>query len=238
MPDIQFSFSLPKLVNAVAMFSDLGIKDLTKLKVVKLLYFADKAHLLEHGAPILGDSYYCMDYGPVPSLALNELNDAISRNELLDSSSDLSLIDQVLRVRKPFWKKLPTFESKTHCDESLFTASEVSVLYRTVEQYGNCSAHDLVSISHQEPTWLIPNQERQVGSRAPIPYELFFEGCDARGRQHLAQLVARFRGEEIEMPGDSAYRQFTVALLEASDDEIDWSVDRDHQSRKAMHWVQ
>jgi uncharacterized phage-associated protein len=233
MPEIQFSFSLPKLVHSIALFSDLGIKDLTKLKVVKLLFFADKTHLLEQGAPILGDSYYCMDYGPVPSLALNELNDALQRNELLDSSPDLNLIDQVLRVRKSVWKKLPLFESKTTWDHSVFTDSECAVLRRTIEQYGRYSARQLVDISHRDPTWIIPNKERDAGGRVPIPYELFFEGCDALGKQHLAQLLARFRGEEMEMPGDVAYREFSASLLD-DDEEIDWSIDRDHRNRGAL----
>lgn len=234
MPDIQFRFSLPKLVHSIALFSDLGLKDLTKLKVVKLLFFADKAHLLEQGTPILGDSYYCMDYGPVPSLALNELNDALLRNEVLDSSPDLTLIDQVLRVRRSVWRKHPLFESKTSSDRSVFADSECAVLRRIIDQYGNCSAHELVDLSHKEPTWIIPNKEREAGGRVPIPYELFFEGCDTRGKQHLAQLVARFRGEAMEMPGDESYRQFGSELLD-HDEEIDWSVDRDHRSRRALH---
>ena len=55
MGDIKFEFNLDKLIHAIAFFCAKGIQDLTKLKVAKLLYFADKKHLLEHGEPILGD---------------------------------------------------------------------------------------------------------------------------------------------------------------------------------------
>ena len=35
--------------------------------IFKIIYFADQAHLLKFGRPILIDDYYSMDYGPVPS---------------------------------------------------------------------------------------------------------------------------------------------------------------------------
>ena len=45
-----------------------------KLKLVKLLYFADKYHLLKYGRQISGDSYFALPYGPIPSGALDILN--------------------------------------------------------------------------------------------------------------------------------------------------------------------
>src|SRR6266849_2457700 len=78
MSRITFNFKLEKLVHALAYFSKNGVRNLTKLKAAKLLYFADREHLLRHGRPILGDVYFCLPYGPVPSLALNEMSDAIA----------------------------------------------------------------------------------------------------------------------------------------------------------------
>lgn len=78
MSELKFNFSLDKLIHALALFSTYGVRDLTKLKAAKLLYFADKDHLLRFGRPIIGDVYYCLSYGPVPSVALNEMNDAIN----------------------------------------------------------------------------------------------------------------------------------------------------------------
>src|ERR1700722_19031601 len=100
--NLTFEFSIDKLVQAIAYFSNAGIRDLTKLKVAKLLYFADKEHLLHHGRPILGDDYWCMDFGPVPSFALNEMSVAISGSEVQSSGeSDASAFERVLNVRRP-----------------------------------------------------------------------------------------------------------------------------------------
>src|SRR5208337_1007198 len=110
MYNLTFDFNIEKLVHALAYFSTSGIRDLTKLKAAKLLYFADKEHLLEHGTPILGDVYFCMDFGPVPSMSLNEMSGAINGSEVsLADTSDASLFSQVLNVKK-FFYRYPRFE--------------------------------------------------------------------------------------------------------------------------------
>src|SRR5690348_14038914 len=126
MGDIKFEFNLDKLINAIVFFCERGITDLTKLKVAKLLYFADKKHLLEHGRPILGDLYVCMDLGPVPSLALLEMNEAINRSEV--ASDDYCSMHKSLRVKRPFWSRHPHFEATHPCDVSVFAASEITAL--------------------------------------------------------------------------------------------------------------
>jgi len=233
MPDITFEFSLHKLIQAIALFSDLHVPDLTKLKIAKLLYFADKSHLLAHGSPILGDVYFCMDFGPVPSFSLNEMNEAISEGEVSTNSTDATLIHQSLRVKRRVWAKYPHFESKKACDLSVFSASEVSVLREVAATRGPLSAKVLVDQTHLEPTWRIPNGVRSSGCRERIPYELFFEGCDELGRKHLAQLMVRFHGEAIPLSGDVDYRDFTSRLLE--DPDVDWSLDRDQVRQRIQY---
>lgn len=36
-------------------------------KIFKILYFADRKHVMDWGMPIIGDTYIAMDAGPVPS---------------------------------------------------------------------------------------------------------------------------------------------------------------------------
>ena len=105
MFNLTFEFSLEKTVQAIAFFQRQGVPDLTKLKVAKLLYFADKAHLLAQGSPIIGDVYFCMENGPVPSFALNEMNEAINstlgRPEVpLTDESDVNVFTRVLEHLK------------------------------------------------------------------------------------------------------------------------------------------
>jgi len=221
--NLTFEFSLEKLVQAVAYFSKSGIRDLTKLKIAKLLYFADKVHLLEHGKPIVGDVYFCMDYGPVPSLSLNELSEAESRPEVcLVGESDASLFSQVLNVKK-LWYRYPRFEVRDGAyNSAVFSQSELDALRYTVNVYGHKSAKELVDITHNEPTWTIPNHGRPRGSRALITYDLFFEGASEASRRFLGKLVAEQFGVAIPLAGDADYKNFAseLASVDFVSDEV------------------
>jgi uncharacterized phage-associated protein len=234
MNEFRFDFSLAKLVHSIAFFSVSGWNDLTKLKLAKLLYFADKMHLLEFASPVLGDVYYCMDWGPVPSFALNEMNEAISRSDAEADAPDIALMDSVLKVHKPFLSKYPLFEARHRdYDKSVFSDSELSVLQRVSSEFGRYSARDLVALTHKEPTWCIPNADRPSGSRTQISYDLFFVDCNELGKRNYAQLVARFRGEVIPLPGDADYRDFASSLIDG-DPDMDWSIDKDQSPRRAL----
>jgi uncharacterized phage-associated protein len=222
--DLTFEFSLEKLVQAIAFFSKEGLPGLTKLKVAKLLYFADKEHLLEHGKPILGDVYWCMDFGPVPSFAMNEMSAAISGSEveIPAGDSDARLFERVLAVKKGF-RKYHHFELKAgQFDERIFSQSENSALRNTKNLYGFKSAAELVDLTHREPTWIIPNKTRKTGCRARITYDLFFEGAPEKSRRFLGQLVAEQLGIAIPLAGDAEYAQFgsELANYRLAPDEI------------------
>jgi uncharacterized phage-associated protein len=213
MYNLSFEFSIEKLVHAIAYFSKSGIRDLTKLKVAKLLYFADKEHLLQYGRPIIGDVYWCMDYGPVPSFALNEMSAAISGPEVpLPESSDAGLFAKILTVKKLF-VKYPCFEVISGAyNPSVFSETELGALRYASNMYGRKSAMELVDLTHKEPTWTIPNQNRLRGTRALITYDLFFQGAPESCQRILGRLVADQFGVAIPLAGDAGYVAFTNEL--------------------------
>jgi uncharacterized phage-associated protein len=236
MGDIQFEFNLDKLIHAIAFFCAKHVDGLTKLKIAKLLYFADKKHLLEYGAPIIGDVYWCMEFGPVPSFALNEMNEAISRSEVVsEGGSDYSKMSQVLRVKKPIFSRYHHFEAKHTFDATVFAPSEISVLDSVVREYGTRSAKQLVDLTHDEPTWRIPNGFRGPKGRTPIPYELFFEGASQESMKHLARLKAEFCCEAISMPGDAEYRSFADELR-SYDFEPSVELDAEQKKRQGVSY--
>jgi uncharacterized phage-associated protein len=223
MYNLTFEFSIEKLVHSIAFFSKSGIRDLTKLKVAKLLYFADKEHLLEYGQPIIGDVYFCMDYGPVPSLSLNEMSCAIGGSEIsLPNASDANLFSQVLNIKKLFYR-YARFEVKDEgFNSAVFSETELGALRHTVNVYGHKSAEELVDITHREPTWNIPNQGRPRGSRALITYDLFFLGAPEKSQRLLGKLVADQYGVAIPLAGDADYVAFAnnLALYDFTSEEV------------------
>ncbi|KJU85736.1 hypothetical protein MBAV_002070, partial [Candidatus Magnetobacterium bavaricum] len=65
------------------ILSKIGSTD--KLKLIKLIFLADKYHLINYGRTITNDSYLAMEYGPVGSV----VKDVLSFNAISLSKHEL-----------------------------------------------------------------------------------------------------------------------------------------------------
>lgn len=167
-PPIRFKFDPEKFVASLAFFAS-HAKDVDKLKAAKLLYYADKYHLVRYGKPILGDVYYHLDYGPVPSKALDIMNEAIDPYRLRGiPQSNLELLMRYVKIDTE-GKAHPTFQAKTKPDLEVFSESELEALNETIERYGHYSGPQLINLTHREAPWLKTERNEE------IDYHLFFE---------------------------------------------------------------
>ncbi|HEY5610477.1 MAG TPA: Panacea domain-containing protein [Thermoanaerobaculia bacterium] len=167
MTQIRFPFDPEKLVQALVFFSQGGVRDLSKMKAAKLLFYADKYHLLKYGRPVIGDQYACMEYGPVPSTSLNVMNDVIDGDPDFPPVSK-KLFDEYLTVEK-FFKKHPVFRAKKALDLEIFSDSDIEALEYALKNHGSKSASILSGESHEELAW-------KVSNGVMMDYRLFFEG--------------------------------------------------------------
>src|SRR5260370_8228699 len=113
MAQIRFRFALEKLVQALVFFAQHGVRDLDKMKAAKLLFHADKYHLLKYGPPVIGDQYACMEYGPVPSASLNVMNDVLDHDRHFPPISK-DLFDYYLTSETPTSRRYTTFPPRKH----------------------------------------------------------------------------------------------------------------------------
>jgi uncharacterized phage-associated protein len=186
MSRIRFQFSPSKLVQAIAYLAWKKVPRLTKLKTVKLLYFADKHHLLAHGRPILGDVYFCMPHGPVPSFSKNVIDDALDA----EGEVEAALLKYVSINKRP---KHHQFVSKVKPNLGELSASEIEALDATIAEYGGLDAWSLRERSHGEPCWLIAHGSKPEDVESvEMPYELFFEGQP----DHVKALLELIREEQ------------------------------------------
>lgn len=182
---IRFKFDLDKLIASIVFFADNKLEDLSKLKVCKLLYYADKYHLIKHGRPIIGDVYFHLDNGPVPSNSLNIMNEVISADTVYLKSGDVSneeKFGKYLSVKKSLFSKHPVFYSKKQPNFDCLSESELEALKRTMEQYGRKSPSALIDLTHEEVAW------KNSTCNTEIDYRLFFEGepgADPRAREYM-----------------------------------------------------
>ena len=113
-----------------------------KLKINKLLFFADFTHYKNYGASISGLSYRAIKYGPVPSNYDNIY--AYLENEQLISSQFLKMSNGGARE---------VFVSEAAFDKNLFSEEEHETLSAITEKFANISTWDIVELSHKEKAW-------------------------------------------------------------------------------------
>lgn len=179
---IRFTFKPEKLVNAIGFFAA-NCANVGRTKACKLLYFADKEHLLRYGRTITGDHYYRLQHGPIPTMGLNMLRGMSTPANAALLSRWLSLEDDTITPkRKP--------------DLKVFSRSDLRILEEVCAKYGKHSATYLSRISHREAPW------KKTRRNEAIDFELFFEGrpeaenmkgivkSDQKGRKVLASYRA------------------------------------------------
>jgi len=132
---------------------------LGKVKLMKLLYFADFDHFLQHGEPITGDLYHKQQFGPVPSKAQVMLNE-LRRREILS----VEYRPLISYMKYSFSLKDPFDPDRT---EHL-TSEEKRTLSSVIAKWQHHTTEDIVLASHGEPTW------QMVDFGQVIPYEYVY----------------------------------------------------------------
>lgn len=135
------------------------------LKLIKLMYLADRESMIKHGFPMTGDQFVSMPQGPVLSRTLNHINDAI---ESCPNGWDEWISDRAGHVVALAREVRP---------ESLdeISKNDFSILEHTWKTYGWMSKYELRDFTHESkncPEWVDPD-----GSSYPIRYETIFEAA-------------------------------------------------------------
>ena len=165
-----FEFDPAKFVDSVVCLLA-GVGPATRMKVVKLLYLADRFHVVHYGTPILGDRYYRLPYGPVPSRAL----------DLLEAAADLAsgdpevtpdeVSEQLLKrveVKDP-GSKMARYVAKEKAPSlDSLAPSEVDALHATAAKYGGWAAPALSDLTHSHRAYV------DTAASQEIDYRLFF----------------------------------------------------------------
>lgn len=181
LPRIRFSFNPEKLADAMAFLAE-AVRDLSTIKALKLLYLADREHLLRHGRPILGDWYACMEYGPVAAKTYERLKQ-IQAPEAGVKLEGLDLLRRRIKLDDPK-RKYPYF--KRHGKKSLkaLSPSEIEILRDVVRLYGRKPWKEIVNFTHQHAAW----QKSDALGEHTINYRWFFEDAPG-GHDHMRELM-------------------------------------------------
>ena len=148
---LQFHFE--KSVQAAAVLLHLDGKRMEKIRLLKLLYIADREMLAECGQSITGDTGHAMNHGPV----LTRIYDCIKGQDARAGEWDNFVHSDghsVMLVSEP--------------DRGRLSRAEIEKLTDVTERHRNMSEWDISEATHQFPEWI--DHFVKDGSRR-IPWE-------------------------------------------------------------------
>lgn len=157
---IRFDFDARKAAEAMAyLVSRLEGQKTDKVKLMKLLYLADRDHFLEEGRPVTGDDQYAMPFGPVPALSLDLLD---GQFEIKDDGGIFTFLQT-----QDHEVSLKEFPARPE-----LTSSEIRVLDAVINRYGSMSTWQLRNYTHQLPEY---REVFRPGTSTRIPFELILK---------------------------------------------------------------
>src|SRR5437762_2187452 len=114
---VRFEFSVRKALAGLLYFASesQGVTALDKYKLAKLVFLADKYHLVRYGRPIFGDFYRALEWGPVPRQILNALDKVIKAVDRPPSGELERLLASHVDIDRTF--EHPRFRSRVSWGE-------------------------------------------------------------------------------------------------------------------------
>jgi uncharacterized phage-associated protein len=159
-----------KATQAAARLLKLGGGQMSHMKLIKLLYLADRSSLVRWGRPITFDWYFSLDHGPVLSFTLDRIN----------AEADPEA--------PSYWHRYVS-ERENHSvrllsepDNDQLSAADEEIIDEIFSRFGAMSQWDLRDYCHRLPEWQDPH-----GSRVPIEIRdiLLAEGLSEEDVQEI-----------------------------------------------------
>lgn len=166
-----------KATQAAARLISLSGGKMNVLKLMKLLYLAERRAIVDHGRPITFDSYCSMQHGPVMSFTLDRINFAPKESYWAKHIAEREGHDVALRG------------SRIPCDQ--LSPAEEGLIDEVWKKYGRMGKYQIRDFTHTLPEWHDPQ-----GSNSPIRIEdiLRAEGFSS---DDVADVIDGLRAEEF-----------------------------------------
>jgi uncharacterized phage-associated protein len=166
---VAFIFDFEKARAAILYLATKNLPDFDKGKTCKLLFLADKRHLVQYGRPVTGDQYWALEHGPVPTQVLSLLDDL----EQNTSSSRARELSTGLDLDRRF--ENPRFRARLEPDMSVLSRSDIGVLDRIADLHGRKTFAELRALTHEMVAYQRAWRRRAGKRAATMAFEDFFE---------------------------------------------------------------
>lgn len=152
-----------KAIELIKYFTNKNGGQIDKVKLLKLIYLAERYQIRRMGMEITGGKYYAMTFGPVNS----EVKDIVESNEVI------TLVDKETQT----YRLEDCFSEYKH-----LSGRELKTLEIIWNQFGSLRAFELVDITHAYPEWKkFESLFNSKKDRFDMSYLDFFDNPDENG---------------------------------------------------------
>jgi uncharacterized phage-associated protein len=171
-------FKVRKAAQVAAFFAIAEGGSINVLKLVKLVYLADRLFMKKYDCPILNDHLVSMPHGPVNSMTYSYIDGCEDGRENWDAFiSDRA--NHIVALANP---------SITKDDLDELSKAELRVLSAVATEFKHKDGYWMRNYTHQYcPEWEDPH-----GSSAPIPYERVLKYL---GKKHPSEIAENIETE-------------------------------------------
>ena len=187
---LDFEFDFKKFIAVLNYLVKACEAPMTKLKIAKLLYLLDRRHFNLHARPVLGDTYFRLDYGPVPSQSLDLLDELTEAQGAKWAKGESKVLSKYFAVKST--GKHPTISAKEDPPLNVLSKTELEALQWVARNFGKKSAGALVDITHTHATW------KETAPVKEIDYRLFPKG-DPEAVVNIAEIAVLENEERAEL---------------------------------------
>ncbi len=189
MQRIYSNFDHKKATQALNHFARYEGGQINKMKALKLIYFADRYHLRKYGRLITNDTYFAMNYGPVPSGVkdIAETSSFLDQNENDYSSQYIKPVDNL------------TLQSIKEADDSVFSETDLDALKFSWDTFGHLDQFQLFKVTHVYPEWTKHEQGLKLNSRIQMDLQDFLKDPDGSSNRcyELSEEDRAIRSEHL-----------------------------------------
>jgi uncharacterized phage-associated protein len=176
---VSFRPDRKKIIEALVFLAE-NKRRIDVFHVCKVLYFAEREHFRKYGRPILGDSYFAMDDGPVPSIALD-----IAKQTRFVSDEWLKYVKEKLVIDDS--DGYVRLAAKDTFDSDVFSRTDIECLTESLSRYGEMPFLELWRLVHNEPAW----KEYYAGSGTST--HIPFESLLPKSMKHREKAIEQLR---------------------------------------------
>ncbi len=168
MQKVYFNYNYKKAVQSLNHYALKQGGSINKMKALKLIYLADRYHLRKYGRLITNDTYFAMEYGPIPSA----VKDIAERSIILGEIESNYSKKYITQVNKYHYKSRESIENK------IFSKSDIEALDIVWKKYGHYNEFELAELTHKYPEWKKHERALDTSPRIQMALEDLFENLD------------------------------------------------------------